>query len=74
MQPNILKNPTAKVPWSVIDPLSEEDSAARMYPLIRQPKPILDRNLEIEFLDLGVKVFRSRSADRRRRTYAVPER
>jgi epsilon-lactone hydrolase len=28
MQPNILKDPTAKAPWSVIHPLSEEDSAA----------------------------------------------
>ena len=28
MQPNILKDPTANAPWSVIHPLSEEDSAA----------------------------------------------
>ena len=28
MQLNILKDPTAKAPWSVIHPLSEEDSAA----------------------------------------------
>ena len=28
MQPKILKDPTAKAPWSVIHPLSEEDSAA----------------------------------------------
>jgi len=28
MQPNILKDPTAKAPWSVIHPLGEEDSAA----------------------------------------------
>ena len=28
MQPKILKDPTAKAPWSVIHPLGEEDSAA----------------------------------------------
>jgi len=28
MQPNILKNPAAKAPWSVIHPLSDEDSVA----------------------------------------------
>jgi hypothetical protein len=28
-----------------------------MYQLIRQPKPIDDRQLEIEFLDPGVEVF-----------------
>ena len=28
MQPNILKDPTAKAPWSVIHPIGEEDSAA----------------------------------------------
>jgi thiol-disulfide isomerase/thioredoxin len=29
----------------------------RMYQLIRQPKPIADRQLEIEFLDPGVQLF-----------------
>jgi thiol-disulfide isomerase/thioredoxin len=29
----------------------------RLYQLIRQPKPITDRQLEIEFLDPGVKAF-----------------
>jgi thiol-disulfide isomerase/thioredoxin len=29
----------------------------RMYQLIRQPKPIIDRQFEIEFLDPGVEVF-----------------
>jgi hypothetical protein len=29
----------------------------RLYQLIRQPKPISDRELEIEFLDPGVAVF-----------------
>jgi Thioredoxin like C-terminal domain len=29
----------------------------RMYQLIRQPKPIADRLLEIEFLDSGVEAF-----------------
>jgi len=29
----------------------------RMYQLIRQPKPILDRTLAIEFLDAGVEAF-----------------
>jgi hypothetical protein len=29
----------------------------RMYQLIRQPKPIDDRQFEIEFLDPGVEVF-----------------
>jgi hypothetical protein len=29
----------------------------RMYQLIRQPKPILDRQFEIEFLDAGVETF-----------------
>ena len=29
----------------------------RMYQLIRQPAPILDRRFEIEFLDGGVEVF-----------------
>jgi thiol-disulfide isomerase/thioredoxin len=29
----------------------------RMYQLIRQPKPILDRTLAIEFLDAGVETF-----------------
>lgn len=29
----------------------------RMYQLIRQPKPITDRQFEIEFLDSGVEVF-----------------
>jgi len=30
---------------------------ARMYQLIRQPMPIVDRHFEIEFLDPGVQVF-----------------
>jgi hypothetical protein len=29
----------------------------RMYQLIRQPGPIVDRLFEIEFLDAGVEVF-----------------
>jgi hypothetical protein len=29
----------------------------RMYQLIRQPKPIADRQFEIEFLDPGVEAF-----------------
>jgi hypothetical protein len=29
----------------------------RMYQLIRQPKPIADRQFEIEFLDAGVEAF-----------------
>ncbi len=29
----------------------------RMYQLIRQPRPIVDRNFEIEFLDSGVQAF-----------------
>jgi hypothetical protein len=29
----------------------------RLYQLIRQPKPISDRELEIEFLDPGVAAF-----------------
>lgn len=29
----------------------------RLYQLIRQPKPIAERQLEIEFLDPGVEVF-----------------
>jgi len=29
----------------------------RLYQLIRQPKPIAERSLEIEFLDSGVEVF-----------------
>jgi hypothetical protein len=29
----------------------------RMYQLIRQPKPISDRQFEIEFLDSGVEAF-----------------
>jgi hypothetical protein len=28
-----------------------------MYQLIRQPKPIDDRQFEIEFLDAGVEIF-----------------
>ena len=31
--------------------------AQRLYQLIRQPKPIVDRQLEIEFLDAGVEAF-----------------
>jgi hypothetical protein len=30
---------------------------ARMYQLIRQPKPIVDRQFEIEFLDSGAEAF-----------------
>jgi hypothetical protein len=29
----------------------------RLYHLIRQPKPIADRQFEIEFLDSGVEAF-----------------
>ena len=29
----------------------------RLYQLIRQPKPIIDRQFEIEFLDTGVEAF-----------------
>jgi hypothetical protein len=29
----------------------------RLYQLIRQPKPIVDRRFEIEFLDAGVETF-----------------
>ena len=29
----------------------------RLYQLIRQPKPIVDRLFEIEFLDPGVEAF-----------------
>ena len=29
----------------------------RLYQLVRQPKPIADRQFEIEFLDPGVEVF-----------------
>jgi len=29
----------------------------RMYQSIRQPKPIVDRQFEIEFLDSGVEAF-----------------
>ncbi len=29
----------------------------RLYQLIRQPKPIADRQFEIEFLDSGVEAF-----------------
>jgi hypothetical protein len=29
----------------------------RLYHLIRQPKPIVDRQFEIEFLDAGVETF-----------------
>jgi hypothetical protein len=29
----------------------------RLYQLIRQPKPISDREFEIEFLDPGIAVF-----------------
>jgi len=29
----------------------------RLYQLIRQPKPIADRQVEIEFLDSGVETF-----------------
>jgi hypothetical protein len=29
----------------------------RLYQLIRQPKPIVDRQFEIEFFDAGVEAF-----------------
>ena len=29
----------------------------RLYQLIRQPRPIVDRTFEIEFLDAGVETF-----------------
>ena len=29
----------------------------RLYQLVRQPKPIVDRRFEIEFLDPGVEAF-----------------
>ena len=29
----------------------------RMYQLIRQPEPIIDRRFEIEFIDAGVEAF-----------------
>jgi thioredoxin family protein len=29
----------------------------RLYHLIRQPRPIVDRRFEIEFLELGVQAF-----------------
>ena len=29
----------------------------RLYQLIRQPKPVVDRSFEIEFLDSGVETF-----------------
>jgi hypothetical protein len=32
-------------------------SEPRTYQLIRQPQPIVDRDIEIEFLDPGVEVF-----------------
>jgi hypothetical protein len=32
-------------------------SEQRLYQLIRQPKPIVDRQFEIEFLDAGVEAF-----------------
>ena len=32
-------------------------SESRMYQLIRQPKPIVDRQFEIEFIDSGVEAF-----------------
>ena len=32
-------------------------TAQRLYQLIRQPKPIADRQFEIEFLDPGVEAF-----------------
>jgi hypothetical protein len=32
-------------------------TASRMYQLIRQPEPIVDRQFEIEFLDAGVEAY-----------------
>ncbi|MGH9146984.1 MAG: hypothetical protein ACRD1Q_09760 [Vicinamibacterales bacterium] len=31
--------------------------AQRLYQLVRQPRPILDRRFEIEFLDAGIETF-----------------
>ena len=36
----------------------------RLYELIRQPKPIVDRQFKIEFFDSGERLLRLRSADR----------
>jgi Thioredoxin like C-terminal domain len=33
------------------------ETARRMYQLIRQPRPISDRQFEIQFLDAGVEAF-----------------
>jgi hypothetical protein len=35
----------------------------RLYQLVRQPRPIVDRRFEIEFLDAGVETLASHSAD-----------
>ena len=40
---------TTAVNGTVVEP--------RLYQLIRQPKPIVDRRFEIEFLDAGVETF-----------------
>jgi hypothetical protein len=45
--------PTALMLMSKATARSEQ----RLYQLIRQPKPIADRQFEIEFLDAGVEVF-----------------
>jgi len=43
-----------------------------LYQLIRQPKPIAERQFEIEFLDSDVEALRSRSADSRQRLFNLP--
>lgn len=37
--------------------LTSHSTEQRMYQLVRQPKPIADREFEIEFLDSGVEAF-----------------
>jgi hypothetical protein len=44
-------------------------SEQRLYQLIRQPKPIADRQFEIEFSILAWRLMRSRSADPRHRLF-----
>jgi hypothetical protein len=41
----------------VDDEGSGKVSEQRLHQLIRQPKPIIDRTFEIEFLDPGVEAF-----------------
>jgi hypothetical protein len=40
-----------------IDESRGEVVGDRLYQLIRQPKPIVDRQFEIEFLDAGVEAL-----------------